>query len=313
MASARTEWITQLRGPKNLLDPRIPYAYLHELEIGQDGTPVDTATIFLTNRECPFRCTMCDLWQNTLDQTVPAGGIPEQISYALARLPAARSIKLYNAGSFFDPRAIPVADYSAIADLVSGFERVIVEAHPAFIGEACAQFARLLKGRLEVAIGLETAHPDVLERLNKRFTVADFQRAAGFLAEHEIDLRVFLLVRPPFMSEDEGVEWACRSLDMAFAAGASACCLIPTRAGNGAMEALAGMGQFTPPDLRSVEAAMEYGLELQRGRVFADLWDVERFYTCSCSPERAARLEQMNRLQTLVPSICCNDCRVSSR
>ena len=34
-----------------------------------------TAVVFLTNRECPFRCVMCDLWMNTLDETVPRGAI----------------------------------------------------------------------------------------------------------------------------------------------------------------------------------------------------------------------------------------------
>ena len=32
-------------------------------------------------------------------------------------------------------------------------------------------------------------------------------------------------------------------------------------------------------------------------RVFADLWDVERFFDCDCSPLRAARLGHMNRTQ----------------
>ena len=31
------------------------------------GGCVDVATLFLTNRECPFRCLMCDLWKNTLE------------------------------------------------------------------------------------------------------------------------------------------------------------------------------------------------------------------------------------------------------
>jgi len=68
---------------------------------------VPVATIFLTNRECPWRCVMCDLWKNTLIDSVPLGAIPSQIDYALARLPAARQIKLYNSGSFFDTQAIP--------------------------------------------------------------------------------------------------------------------------------------------------------------------------------------------------------------
>ncbi len=59
---------------------------------------------------------MCDLWRNTLTETVPRGAIPQQIDYALAQLPAARQIKLYNSGSFFDKQAIPPEDYEAIAD-----------------------------------------------------------------------------------------------------------------------------------------------------------------------------------------------------
>ncbi len=43
-------------------------------------------------------------------------------------------MKLYNAGSFFDPRAVPESDYDDIAAQLVGLERVIVESHPALIG-----------------------------------------------------------------------------------------------------------------------------------------------------------------------------------
>lgn len=306
--SQRSRWVEAHRGPKNRLDPWRPYAFLWEEETGEDGAPVPTATLFLTNRECPYRCLMCDLWQNTLDETVPAGAIPAQIAHALAKMPPARQIKLYNAGSFFDPKAIPPQEYPAIARQVSGFERVIVECHPALLGERCLRFQQMLTGRLEVAVGLETAHPAILERLNKRITVEDFRRAAAFLKKHGIALRVFLLLRPPFLTEREGLEWACRSLDIAFDCGAAVCCVIPTRDGNGAMEALAERGEYAPPSLRSLERAVEYGLRRDGGRVFADLWDIERFYRCVCSPERARRLEQMNRAQRIAPSVCCSCC-----
>lgn len=310
----RDRWILAHRGPKNRLDPLRPYAFLWEEERGINGDPVSTATLFLTNRECPFRCLMCDLWQNTLDTTVPPGAIPRQIVYALTRLPEARQVKLYNAGSFFDPRAIPREDDPAIARLCARFERVIVESHPGFIGERARAFRRLLPDatQLEVAIGLETVHPAVLERLNKRITVVAFRHAARFLADHGMALRVFLLLRPPFLSEVEGVEWACRSLMVAFDAGATVCTVIPTRAGNGAMEALARAGQYAPPSLRSLEHVQEYGLRLKAGRVFADLWDIEPFARCSCSAARIARLEHMNRTQTIPPPVCCASCEGTS-
>ena len=107
---------------------------------------VPVATIFLTNKECTYRCTMCDLWKNTLDAPTPRGAIPEQIRWALERLPAARRIKLYNAGSFFDRAAIPPEDHAAIAELVRGFDRVVVECHPALVGDNVLRFRDLLGG-----------------------------------------------------------------------------------------------------------------------------------------------------------------------
>jgi uncharacterized Fe-S cluster-containing MiaB family protein len=85
------------------------------------GEVVPVATIFLTNRECPWRCLMCDLWKNTLTKTVPPGAIPAQIEYALQQLPQARQVKLYNSGSFFDPQAIPHEDHPVIANQITSF------------------------------------------------------------------------------------------------------------------------------------------------------------------------------------------------
>jgi uncharacterized Fe-S cluster-containing MiaB family protein len=122
----RDRWIVEQRPARAALDPYRPYAFFVEEEYGASGAVEQIATVFVTNKECPWRCVMCDLWRNTLTETVPVGAIPAQIDYALAQMPAARAIKLYNSGSFFDPKAIPVEDHAAIAERVSGFERVIV-------------------------------------------------------------------------------------------------------------------------------------------------------------------------------------------
>ena len=304
----RTRWILARRGPKTPHDPRQPYGSFVEDEPGPDGTLWRCHTLLLTNRECAFRCLMCDLWQDTLDTTTESGAIAAQVaslppSPRPTGEPMGCALKLYNAGSFFDPGQVPVEDYEAIADKARHFDRVIVESHTAFLRGKHAE--RVLAFRdaiapatLEVAIGLETVHEEALEKLNKRMTVADFRHAAAFLAQSQIALRVFLLVRPPFLTEEEGVEWGCRSLDMAHECGATFAALLPTRAGNGALEALAEQGHYAPPKLQSLEACLRYGQSLEGTmRVTADLWDIEPFVKNDDDRACVARIAELNHNQ----------------
>ena len=305
----RDKWILARRPLRSQVRAEEPYAFFVEEECGADGQVQSVATIFLSNRECPFRCAMCDLWRNTLTESVSVGAIPEQIDLALARLEPATVVKLYNSGSFFDPRAIPPEDYEAIASRVAGFQRVIVECHPAFVDARCVAFREMINGDLEVAMGLETAHPEVLEKLNKRMTLDQFSKAAAFLRSNKIDLRVFILVQPPFMEPQDALYWAQRSLDFAFGCGATAATLIPTRANNGAMEALAAAGQFVAPGLRLLEFAAAYGLSLRRGRVFTDLWDMKESRECAiCFNARVQRLREINLKQVLTTPVHCDTC-----
>jgi radical SAM enzyme (TIGR01210 family) len=299
--------ILAARGSKNAVDPFVPWAFLVEPERSAAGEVVDVATIFLTNRECPLRCLMCDLWKNTTDEPVPSGAIPAQIDYALARLPPARQVKLYNSGNFFDPRAIPREDYPAIAQRVRHFENVIVENHPRMCDEACLQFRDLLGTGFEVALGLETIHHRVLPALNKRMTVRDFDRAAAFLREAGIAVRSFILLKPPLITEEaEAIDLALASIEHALAAGADCCSVIPTRRGNGIMEQLAAGGQFAPPQLASLERVQEEGIRLGGGRVFVDLWDADKLTPCAeCGPRRIERLRQMNLRQEVFPAVAC--------
>ncbi|MGZ5545850.1 MAG: radical SAM protein [Limisphaerales bacterium] len=302
----RTRWILERRFEKGPVSAERPYAFLFEHERGPDGELWPTATIFLTNRECPWRCLMCDLWRNTTDTAVQPGIIPKQIEMALAQLPAARQVKLYNSGSFFDGQAIPREDWKSIANSVSCFEQVIVECHPALVNGAVGEFAEMIDGKLEVAMGLETAHPDVLEKLNKRMTLGMFANAAELLREMEVDLRTFVLMKPPFMDEETAVCWGKKSINFAVECGASVVALIPTRAGNGALDELSRQGLFSEPDLDLVEEVVDYGVGLGKARVFADMWDLRRFSKCSnCFDQREDRLHRMNCAQEVLPRVDC--------
>lgn len=292
------------------MDPFRPHGFFLEEERDNSGRIARSAVILLTNKECPWRCLMCDLWQNTLTEKVPPGAISQQIDYALARLNARPDqIKLYNSGSFFDPAAIPLADYATIAGKVSFAQDLVVEAHPRLVGEAALRLRDLLSGSLEVAMGLETVHPEILPRLNKKFTLAHFAKAVEFLRQAGVNVRAFVLVKTPFMNEAEGLEWAVKSAEFAFACGATVVSLIPTRPGNGAMDRLLAAGEFTPPRLSTLERALELAINLHQGRVFADTWNLGPFSACSaCLEKRRQRLHVINLTQQNQPAIDCPAC-----
>ena len=161
-------------------------------------------------------------------------------------------------------------------------------------------------------MGLETAHPEALERLNKKMTVDDFLQAAGRLKSLGVALRVFLLVSPPFVPPADQDEWLLRSIDVASDAGASAISLIPTRPGHGALDDLEKEGLFRRPKLHDLERSLELAqtrVAPARARVFADLWDLDRFADCRhCLDGRRERLRAMNLEQRNLPIAACRHC-----
>lgn len=325
--AARDQFVLERRGPRTLHDAWHYQDLIVEDERTAQGLIARAATVFLTGRECPWRCVMCDLWQYTTTADTPAGAVPAQIAAARLALEEHQErvahMKLYNAGSFFDPRAVPPGDYDDIAVKLEGLDRVIVESHPALIGSRVDRLLEALDRRrvasgapvqLEVAMGLETANPTALEQLHKRMTVDEFAAAAEKLKHRSVAVRVFLLISPPFILPDEQDAWLLHSIDVAFSCGATVVSLVPTRPGNGAIEALAAEGLFRAADLedieRSVESAQQRRLEGHvEGRVLVDIWDLKRFARCAhCFEARHARLHAINLEQRSFPLPSCPRC-----
>jgi len=265
--AARDRFVIDLRSARPSHDPWRYQQVLLENEPTERGDVARVGTIFLTGRECPWRCAMCDLWRFTTRTDTPAGAIPAQIRSARqlwrSQGDVITRLKLYNASNFFDPRAVPAGDYGDIAAAIDCeredvIDQVIVESHPSLIGERVERFLEALDGRrLEVAMGLETVHPAALEALNKRMTTDDFANAADILRRLGVSLRVFVLIAPPFVPREEQDDWLLASVAFAVECGASVISLIPTRGGNGAMEALAAQKLFCEPTRADIERSVE--------------------------------------------------------
>jgi radical SAM enzyme (TIGR01210 family) len=284
---------------------------VQEEERRASGSVERTLTVFLAGAECPFTCSFCDLWLSTLDGPTPPGALTAQLRKVLGELasPLPDRLKLYNASNFFDQLAVPLEDLPEIAKLSAPFRGVTVESHANTVGAGTLAFARQIAGRLEVAIGLETIHPVAAEHLNKHLDLPRFDRAARFLSENGIDLRVFVLLGAPHVDASESVAWTLRTVEHAVSRGAAHVSIIPVRGGNGEMERLQTLGHFSPPTMSHLEDALDGCLQFTNVAVTADLWDVERLNACeSCRVARVDRLRRMNLTGCAEPRINCAIC-----
>lgn len=311
-----TDWIRSRRGPKIDTDPARPIAHFREEERRLDGSRAVVLHVLLAGAECPFTCIYCDLWRRTLDGPTPPGAIARQLEISLREtgtLPATCGVKLYNASNFFDPRAVPPGDDASIAALLQPFDRVTVECHPRLVGRRCLEFADRIPGRLEVAIGLETADAAALARLNKGMTLDDFDSAAARLTSAGIGLRTFVLLPAPFVPVARAVESALDAVRHAVDRGARHVTLIPSRDGNGAMDELREQGLWTPPGLDMIEEVTEGCARISGAVVTVDLWDIDRCLPCRpCRPAHLVRLRRFNLTGSPGPPVRCGACASSS-
>ena len=309
--SAVDRRIRSLRAPKPEADPNTAHDFLVEYERRPSGTIERALTVFLAGAECPFTCSFCDLWRWTIDGPTPPGSLPRQLERVFDTLDGAwpERLKLYNASNFFDRRAVPLEDVPRIAALAAPFAGVTVESHANTIGPQTLTMARQLRGRLEVAIGLETIHPTAAAHLNKRLDLTGFDRAARILADNDIDLRVFVLLGAPYVPFGESVDWATRTVQYAAERGAAVVSIIPVRGGNGELERLESLGVFMAPTLSQLELALDRCLEITPTVVTADLWDAARLSGCAaCRSARIERLRRLNVTARAEPPIACPVC-----
>jgi uncharacterized Fe-S cluster-containing MiaB family protein len=170
-------------------------------------------------------------------------------------------------------------------------------------------FAPQISGRREAAVGLETIHPAAAAQLNKRLDLARFDSAARFLSENDIDLRVFVLLGAPYVPAEESVAWTVRTAEYAVEQGASVVSIIPVRGGNGELERLQALGEFSLPTLSQLEAALSECVQFTGTVVTGDLWDVERLPACEhCRAARVDRLRRLNLTGRAEPGVICPMC-----
>lgn len=167
-------------------------------------------------------------------------------------------ISVYNSGNWFANREMPAAARQGIYQIIarSQCEGIMVESLPQFITpQAIAEAKAYLGGkRLFVGIGLQSAD-DIVRNLciNTTCTKEQFERASHLLWEKGYTAKVYLMVKPPFLTEKEAVEETIHSIQYVSDLGYEDVSICPTRIAPYTVAAeLARRGMFTTPSLWTI-------------------------------------------------------------
>jgi len=225
-----------------------------------EGKCVESFVIVLPTKGCSWAkasgCTMCG-YINDSCPTATDSLLISEFERAIRNLKGEKSIKIYTSGSFFDNNEVGESVrnyiYKAVRDKV---ERLVVESRPEFINENVAHEAQEF-GSMMIALGLESASNDILKySINKGFTVDEYIRAVG-IVRRWAEIKTYVLLKPPFLSEKDAIEDCIKSA--VFASKYSDIVSInPVNVQKGTLvEHLWIRGEYRPPWLWSVLKVFE--------------------------------------------------------
>ena len=174
-------------------------------------------------------CSMCGyINDSTLDeQTDPEYyfDIEWQKLQSDPRFPDVKAVKLYNSGSFLDPKEIPVKSQKSIVAKIaqiSHIQEFIIECLPEIINmqiQVLEELTHIFNNRpIFIGVGLESTNAYVLRSyVNKPFTFENqFLKCVQNSKKIGVYVKPYLLLKPPFLTEQEAIDDAINSIKETF-------------------------------------------------------------------------------------------------
>ena len=153
-------------------------------------------------------CTMCGYREASLMNVTPED-LLKQLEQAKSKYKDEPFVKIYTSGSFLDDNEIPPSVRETVFDEFKGCGRLLFESRPEFI---TPDVVGSLPKNATVALGLESSNPEVLRTsVHKGFTPEDIRRAGELLKDNGLGVRTYLLLKPPFMTEEMAIKDAVQS------------------------------------------------------------------------------------------------------
>jgi radical SAM enzyme (TIGR01210 family) len=258
--------------------PPVPRFLSYDMLRGSDGRTVGRKKVIVMSGGCSVpTCTMCPFTnENNFGLPRDPASLLEQVDHALDRRsdePDYEVLALYNDGSFFAPTEVALPVQVAIAEKVAAADvrRLVVESLPLFIRRSVLEpFVEALGSvDLEIGIGLQSANDLVRETLvNTRVTRSGFERALITMADLGVHPKIYLMIKPPFLTDEEAITDVAESVEYLHALGVDSVTMCPTRvSANTVAWWLLERGRYEPPNLWTVVDAVRRAHEMASVRV----------------------------------------------
>ena len=188
-------------------------------------------TIILRSRGCSWGlseyggCSMCGYYLDAINEDVSTTQLINQFDFAynnkineINNDPKNYICKIYNSGSFLDDNEIPQEVRTYIYKKIAKVEKIkefVIESRLEYINAEKLEEIREFFGKkyLEIAIGLETTDDYIRNiYINKGVLYNSFIRSINLLKEYNIGVRVYLLLKPPFLNEQGAIDDCSNSI-----------------------------------------------------------------------------------------------------
>ncbi len=175
-----------------------------------DGKIVETGVIIFQTTGCSHfhrgGCSMCGYNIGSSENISPKD-ISKQFARAIEELGEIELLKVYTSGSFLDECEIPVEQADQVLrHCADHHTRLLFESRPEYVTSDTLDRVLRTHDQIELALGLESANDSVLKySINKGFTVKDYDDAVRLLTDKRVDIRTYVLLKPPFLTEAEAV------------------------------------------------------------------------------------------------------------
>lgn len=190
------------------------------------GKPVHKIHLALPTIGCRWAkdkggCTICGFYKVTVKNKLSSEQLLtslKQESKKWRNLKGKIALIIFTSGSFFDLREIDHTSRKVVYRFIAAdkrFVHVSFECRPNFINKTVlVEIKKELPGLdIGIAIGLETCNDQIRRYcLHKGYTFNDFAKAAKLIKQFGFRLKVNLLVKPPFLTEEEAINDTIKSI-----------------------------------------------------------------------------------------------------